>query len=154
MAGCRSTLSILKIKVRISETKYRSFYKTLYKLDRLPTGITAQQNGTCARWYSNKTPLHKTIEKYNLKTLRSDDGSLLECLAHSQASHTPLVQQVSVDIIREFLVFTLLTSFTLFLPCFMRVWFQNKSLWSIYFCNVCICYFLSVCECRWCRAET
>ena len=29
LAGCRSTLSILKIKVRISETKFRSFYKTL-----------------------------------------------------------------------------------------------------------------------------
>ena len=28
-AGCRSTLSMSKIKVRISETKYRSFYKTL-----------------------------------------------------------------------------------------------------------------------------
>ena len=29
MAGCRSTLSMSKIKVKISETKYRSFYKTL-----------------------------------------------------------------------------------------------------------------------------
>ena len=29
LAGCRSTLSMLKIKVRISETKFRSFYKTL-----------------------------------------------------------------------------------------------------------------------------
>ena len=29
MAGCRITLSRSKIKVRISETKYRSFYKTL-----------------------------------------------------------------------------------------------------------------------------
>ena len=29
MAGCRSTLSMSNIKVRISETKYRSFYKTL-----------------------------------------------------------------------------------------------------------------------------
>ena len=28
-AGCRSTLSMSKIKVRISETKLRSFYKTL-----------------------------------------------------------------------------------------------------------------------------
>ena len=74
--------------------------KVYYKVDRL---LKAQQIGITARWYSNKTPLHKTIEKYNLKTLRSDDGSLLECLAHSQASHTPLVQQVSVDIIREFL---------------------------------------------------
>ena len=29
LAGCRSTLSMSKIKVRISESKYRSFYKTL-----------------------------------------------------------------------------------------------------------------------------
>ena len=29
LAGCRSTLSMLKIKVKISETKFLSFYKTL-----------------------------------------------------------------------------------------------------------------------------
>ena len=29
LAGCRSTLSMSKIKVRISETKYLSFYKSL-----------------------------------------------------------------------------------------------------------------------------
>ena len=29
LAGCRSTLSMSKINVRISETKYRSFYNTL-----------------------------------------------------------------------------------------------------------------------------
>ena len=28
-----------------------------YKVDRLLTGLTAQQIGTTARWYSNKTPL-------------------------------------------------------------------------------------------------
>ena len=28
------------------------------KLDRLLTGLTAQQKGTTARWYSNKTSLH------------------------------------------------------------------------------------------------
>ena len=28
-----------------------------YKLDRLLTGLTAQQKGTTARWYSNKTSL-------------------------------------------------------------------------------------------------
>ena len=28
-----------------------------YELDRLLTGITAQQKGTTARWYSNKTSL-------------------------------------------------------------------------------------------------
>ena len=30
-----------------------------YKVDRLLTGITAQQKGTTARWYSNKTSLFK-----------------------------------------------------------------------------------------------
>ena len=29
-----------------------------YKVDRLLTGLTAQQKGTAARWYSNKTSLH------------------------------------------------------------------------------------------------
>ena len=28
-----------------------------YKVDRLLTGITAQQKGTTAQWYSNKTSL-------------------------------------------------------------------------------------------------
>ena len=28
-----------------------------YKVDRLLTGLTAQQKGTAARWYSNKTSL-------------------------------------------------------------------------------------------------
>ena len=28
-----------------------------YKADRLLTGLTAQQKGTTARWYSNKTSL-------------------------------------------------------------------------------------------------
>ena len=30
-----------------------------YKVDRLLTGLTAQQKGTTARWYSNKTSLVK-----------------------------------------------------------------------------------------------
>ena len=30
-----------------------------YKVDRLLTGLTAQQKGTTARWYSNKTSLSK-----------------------------------------------------------------------------------------------
>ena len=29
-----------------------------YRVDRLLTGITAQQKGTTARWYSNKTSLY------------------------------------------------------------------------------------------------
>ena len=31
--------------------------RSLLKVDRLLTGITAQQKGTTARWYSNKTSL-------------------------------------------------------------------------------------------------
>ena len=29
-----------------------------FNVDRLLTGLTAQQKGTTARWYSNKTSLH------------------------------------------------------------------------------------------------
>ena len=32
-----------------------------YKVDRLLTGLTAQQKGTTARWYSNKTSLTKVL---------------------------------------------------------------------------------------------
>ena len=34
-----------------------------YKVDRLLTGLTAQQKGTTARWYSNKTS--PTVIEYN-----------------------------------------------------------------------------------------
>ena len=34
-----------------------------YKVDRLLTGLAAQQKWTTARWYSNKTPLyHKNLD--------------------------------------------------------------------------------------------
>ena len=32
-------------------------FEFYYKVDRLLTGLTAQQKGTTARWYSNKTSL-------------------------------------------------------------------------------------------------
>ena len=35
LSGCRSTLSMLKIKVKISETKFLSFYKTLVTSDNV-----------------------------------------------------------------------------------------------------------------------
>ena len=38
--------------------------EVFYKVDRLLTGLPAQQKGTTARWYSNKTSL--TIHIYNL----------------------------------------------------------------------------------------
>ena len=41
-----------------------------YKVDRLLTGLTAQQEGTTARWYSNKTSLLISI-CYLVKKLQS-----------------------------------------------------------------------------------
>ena len=38
-----------------------------YKVDRLVTGLTAQQKGTTARWYSNKTSLVSSIKFFKLK---------------------------------------------------------------------------------------
>ena len=38
-----------------------------YKVDRLLTGLTAQQKGTTARWYSNKTSLHVFISRIRVK---------------------------------------------------------------------------------------
>ena len=32
-------------------------FEVYYKVDRLLTGLTAQQKGTSVRWYSNKTSL-------------------------------------------------------------------------------------------------
>ena len=37
-----------------------------YKVDRLLTGLTAQPNGTTARWYSNKTSLVEVKVVLNL----------------------------------------------------------------------------------------
>ena len=39
------------------------------KLDRLLTGLTAQQKGTPARWYSNKTSLPKRLKLFYLNTI-------------------------------------------------------------------------------------
>ena len=36
-----------------------------YKVDRLLTGLSAQQEGTTARWYSNKTVKTSLIPTYN-----------------------------------------------------------------------------------------
>ena len=44
-----------------------------YKVDRLLTGLTAQQKGTTARWYSNKTSLvcklQQSIEMFHLNAI-------------------------------------------------------------------------------------
>ena len=47
-----------------------------YKVDRLLTGLTDQQKGTTARWYSNKTSLyilneHKPVFDLALYTFTS-----------------------------------------------------------------------------------
>ena len=41
-----------------------------YKVDRLLTGLTAQQKGTTARWYSNKT----SLDEIQLKTKTIDNA--------------------------------------------------------------------------------
>ena len=40
-----------------------------YKVDRLLTGLTAQQKGTNARWYSNKTYLSNLLESVILEMI-------------------------------------------------------------------------------------
>ena len=44
-------------------------FEVYYKVDRLLTGLTAQQKGTTARWYSNKTSLCNILLRtiYNVK---------------------------------------------------------------------------------------
>ena len=53
-----------------------------YKVDRLLTGINAQQKGTTARWYSNKTSLLKndpTIYNFTSKiALLQPNPSIVE----------------------------------------------------------------------------
>ena len=38
--------------------------KVYHKVDRLLTGLAAQQKGTTARWYSNKTSLPNKIKVF------------------------------------------------------------------------------------------
>ena len=47
-----------------------------YKVDRLLTGLTAQQKGTTARWYSNKTslPLSQIVNIFVKQTLKFELG--------------------------------------------------------------------------------
>ena len=40
-----------------------------YRVDRLLSGITAQQKGTTARWYSNKTSLIHSEMEVNFKLI-------------------------------------------------------------------------------------
>ena len=46
-----------------------------YKVDRLLTGLTAQQKGTTARWYSNKTSLY--FIHFTVRYITSIDFNLL-----------------------------------------------------------------------------
>ena len=45
-----------------------------YKVYRLLTGLTAQQNGTTAQWYQNKTSLGKMAR--GGKSIRVKDGRI------------------------------------------------------------------------------
>ena len=46
-----------------------------YKIDRLVTGLTAQQKGTSSRWYSNKTSL-PPCNCFYFRTLTIDNSDL------------------------------------------------------------------------------
>ena len=49
------------------------FQLEVYEMvDRLLTGLTAQQKGTTARWYSNKTSLLKRLLSMLMKSSVSD----------------------------------------------------------------------------------
>ena len=41
-----------------------------YKVDRLLTGLTVQQKGTTARWYSNKTSLKNSLFLISMKLIQ------------------------------------------------------------------------------------
>ena len=50
LAGCRSTLSMSKIKVRISETKYRSFYETIHSVSQSVRNSSIFRNHHSKTW--------------------------------------------------------------------------------------------------------
>ena len=54
-----------------------------FKTDRLLTGLTAQQKGTTARWYSNKTSLFRNAVFAGfslLPNLYASKNELTECI--------------------------------------------------------------------------
>ena len=53
-----------------------------YKVDRLLTGPTAQQKGTTARWYSNKTSLWKIKVTISKTKYLSFYKTISEALTH------------------------------------------------------------------------
>ena len=56
------------------------------KVDRLLTGLTAQQKGTTARWYSNKTSLIYNILMVNFVLyLQKSTMTFLQMTLHSSA---------------------------------------------------------------------
>ena len=65
LAGRRSTLSMSKIKVKISETKYRSFYKTLDKT--LPFDKTLL--------FDKTLPFDKNMEVWNGNSVPNRSGN-------------------------------------------------------------------------------
>ena len=48
-----------------------------YKVDRLLTGLNAQQKGTTARWYSNKTSLIDSKDKAEITALLTEEKVLI-----------------------------------------------------------------------------
>ena len=73
MAGCRSTLSMSKIKVRISETKFCSFYKTLLH------PLTSSSHKTLTTRVLLLRPLHSKSNIFSLfKAMYNWTGLLVE----------------------------------------------------------------------------
>ena len=55
-----------------------------YKLDRLPTGLTAQQNGTTAQWYSNRTSLFCTKKRIDGLMIVKYEETICFCFIKGQ----------------------------------------------------------------------
>ena len=49
---------LFEVHLKFWNTASICIFHSYYKVDRLLTGPTAQQKGTAARWYSNKTSLY------------------------------------------------------------------------------------------------
>ena len=93
------------------------------------------------------------VPTFDHPVCRADDGAVYQCLAHSQASHQPLVQQVALDVICEYSLiqfqktdFRIIYVLLVYLHCFSSPSTHTHIRFDYF--SVCICYFLSVCECR------
>ena len=121
-----------------SETKLEMFYlnstlnfgippvlvfqsEVYQEVDRLLTGLTAQQNGTTARWYSNKTSLHQMLNidiscRCTILILLKDFKVIFKCkskrvsVKSKQARYCPLSWIYAFDVICNVSLLVLLES--------------------------------------------